>query len=75
MRVATSKGGAKQEKPEQEENFYDCLDEMIEETEQDEIMYDCLSEDDKEDEEMEPAPVGGQDIIKEIIIKMNNEEK
>ena len=26
-RVATSEGGAKQEQPEEEENFYDCLDE------------------------------------------------
>ena len=38
-------------------------------------MYDCLSEDDEEDEEMEPAPVGRLDIVKEIIVKMNNEEK
>ena len=53
-RVATSKGGAKQEQTEKEENFHDCLDEMVEEIEQDMNMYDCLSEDDKEDKVMEP---------------------
>ena len=74
-KVATSKGGAKQKQTEQEENFYDCLDEIVEETEQDMTMYDCLSKDNKEDEEMEPAPARRQNIIKEIIVKMNNEEK
>ena len=44
-RVATSEGGKKSEPPEQEENFYDCLDE------QDMDMYDCLSEDDEEDDD------------------------
>ena len=72
-RVATSEGGAKQEQTDQEENFYDCLDEMIEETEQDENMYDCLSEDDEEDEEMEPVPKN--DIIGELIVKKSNDEK
>ena len=72
-KAATSEGSAKQEQNEQEENFYDCLDEMVEETEQDMNMHDCLSEDDKEDKEMEPETK--QDIIQEIIVKMNNEEK
>ena len=46
---------------------------MVEETEQDMNMYDCLSKDNEVDEEMEPMPKN--DIIKEIIVKMNNEEK
>ena len=74
MRLATSEGGAKHEQTEQEDNFYDCLDEMVEETEQDMNMYDCLSEDDEEDEEMEPAPTR-RNPIKELIVEMNNEEK
>ena len=73
MRVTTSEGGAKQEQTEKEENFYDCLDKMVEETEQDRNMYDCLSKDNEEDKVMEPEIK--QDIIKEIIVKMNNEEK
>ena len=75
-KVATSEGGAKQEQTEQEENFYDCLDEMVEETEQDMNMYDCLSKDDEEDEEMEPAPERNNcSIVREIMIKMNNDKK
>lgn len=38
-------------------------------------MYDYLSKDDEEDKEMEPAPVGGHNIVREIITKMNNEER
>ena len=38
-------------------------------------MYDCLSKEDEEDKEMEPAPTARDDIVREKITKMNNEEK
>ena len=62
-RVATSKGSNKQKPPEQEDNFYECLEEM---------------EEDDEDEEMEsdPRPIPGNcDICQAILRDQRNRRR